>query len=190
MPSPAKASSSRTLNVPPSSVRPDVLRSHRARSGAPDNPPLSSAVTRVIFSVSIGDCTMGTSADWFFRTVILSFRLYSNNPPTAVPSASASALLKASVTSESSADSSASTRGFAGGGGAPPTPPMTPPITPPIEPPATPAGSPPAMPCGTTLGAMSSPTCILAGRAICMLASCACGVSIIDSGRGTTGRRV
>src|SRR6267378_1383831 len=67
--------------------------------------------------------------------------------------------------------------------GAPPTPPMTPPITPPIEPPATPPGTPPAMSCGTTLGAMSSPTCILAGRAICMLASCACGASIIDSGR-------
>ena len=64
-PSPAKALPSITEMLPPSRVRPLPLVSHTARSGRPLPAPRFQSAT---FSALISALTIGTSADWFFRS--------------------------------------------------------------------------------------------------------------------------
>ena len=72
-PSPANASLSITLKLPPSSVRVLLFVSHNARSGRAEARVWFHSAT---FSAVISLCTIGTSADWFFWIVMRSFRRY------------------------------------------------------------------------------------------------------------------
>src|SRR5258708_6725570 len=78
-PSPAKVSSSRTLKLPPSRVRPLELVSHSARCGR--GSPDCSFQTET-FSAAIWDWTVGTRAERFFKIVIGSLSLYSKRSPS------------------------------------------------------------------------------------------------------------
>ena len=106
-PSPAKVSSSSTLKLPPSSVRPVVLVSQRARCGR-GRPACSFQMET--FSAAMGDCTMGTRAERFFRMVTGSLSLYSKRSPSSCAEAADWAWARA-----------ASTLCEGGGGGGNPT---------------------------------------------------------------------